>query len=101
VSAGYTYTTIQAGPDEPVRIGVLCYLDDAASIRVCGQDNDRPQLWIAHGDVSVTILPTLGQVTAADARIARDLADKAAAYAAEVERLRAEHDAKAAADSAA
>jgi hypothetical protein len=95
VSAGYTYTTIQAGPGEPVRIGVLCYLDDAASIRVCGQGDDRPHLWIAHGDVSVSILPTLGQVTEADARIARDLADKAAAYAAEVERLRTEHEAKA------
>ena len=101
MSAGYTYTTITSGPDEPVRIGVSFHLDDAAWIRVCGLDDDRPQLSIMHGEVGVDFLPTPGRVTEADARIARDLADKAAVYAADVERLRAEQDARAESDAAA
>ena len=48
----------------------------------------RPFLSVSHGDVSVHIGPrTDAEVTAEDARIARKLADQAASYAAEVERL--------------
>jgi len=90
VSAGHTYTTITSGPGKPARIDVLVYPDEAARIRVCGLDDGTPQLWISYGDVDVTFLPTLGPVTATDARIARDLAAKAAAYAAAVERLHTE-----------
>jgi hypothetical protein len=101
VSAGYTYTTIRSQPDDRIRIDVLVYPDDAVRIRVCGLDEDKPQFWIAYGDVDVTFLPTSGQITETDARIARELPDKAAIYAAEVERLHAEHEARAAADTAA
>lgn len=101
MNAGYTCTTITSGPEEPVRIGVSFYLDDAARIRVYGLDNDRPQFSITHGEVDVTFLMPHGPVTEDHARIARELADKAAVYAVDIERLRAEHDAKAAADTAA
>ena len=98
---GYTFTTITGGPEEPTRIEGSFYLDDAARIRLYGLDDDRPQLGIAHGHVEVTFHPGGGRVTEDDARLARELADKAATYAAEVERLRAEHDARAATGSAA
>jgi hypothetical protein len=101
VSEGYTYTTISSGPDGPTRIGMAFYPDHTARIRACGLHNDRPALCIVHGDVDVTFAPTPGPVTATDARLARKLADQAAAYAAEVERLHNEHEAEAAADSAA
>jgi hypothetical protein len=88
VSAGYTYTTLSAHPGEPVQVGVLLHLDELAWISVPGIGSGRPHLSIAHGDVSVAILPSSpDEVTAADARIARTLADKAATYAAEIERL--------------
>jgi len=91
---GYTYTTISAGPGEPTHITVSFYLDDAAWITVYGAGKGRPQLGIAHGEVSVNIAPRAeGIGTAEDVRIARTLADKAAAYAAEVERLAASTDA--------
>jgi archaellum component FlaG (FlaF/FlaG flagellin family) len=45
---------------------------------------------VSHGDVSVIIAPACaGQATEQDARLARRLADEAAAYAAEIERLAA------------
>jgi hypothetical protein len=96
VSGGYTYTTIVAGPDEPVRIEVSFYLDDAARIRNYDTGRDRPQFGIQHGDVEVTFAIGHGRVSEDDARLARELADKAAIYAAEVERLRAECVARAA-----
>ena len=92
--AGYTYTMISAGPSEPTRITVSFYLDAAAWITMYGAGKGRPQLSIAHGEVSVNIAPRAEDiVTAEDARIARTLADKAAAYATEVERLSASNDA--------
>ena len=101
MSAGYSYTTIVSGADEPTRIELSFRLDDAAWIKVCGLDNDQPQLCIRHGHTSVDFMPTAGRVTEADARTARELADQAAIYAANVERLKAEQDARAAADAAA
>jgi hypothetical protein len=86
---GYTYTTLSGGPEEPVRVGVSFHLDDRAWICVAGAENGRPHLVIAHGDVSVSVGLAPDQVTAEDARIARHLADQAAEYAAEVERLSA------------
>ena len=83
----YTYTTITAGRQDPVRIAVSFYLDEHSWIRVCGAAENRPILTVAHGDVSVTIAPRTAGLTPADAAIARSLADQAARYATEVERL--------------
>jgi hypothetical protein len=94
VSAGYSYTTITSGPEEPTKIGVSFYLDDAAWIRAFGEERERPQLSIRHGQVDASFTPTLGPITEADVRIARQLADQAALYAALVERLKAEQDAR-------
>ena len=93
MSAGYTYTTISADPGEPARVGVSFYLDGRAWITVAGLDTDRPHLGVSLGEVSVRIGPASDAVTADDARIARCLADQAAIYAAEVERLHAANNA--------
>jgi len=84
---GYSYTTLSGGPDEPVRVKVSFYLDARAWITVPGIKAGQPLLTIAFGDVSVRFGPAAEQVTEQDARIARTLADHAAIYAAEVERL--------------
>jgi hypothetical protein len=88
MSEGYTYTTLSGGPDKPMNVTVSFYLDDLAWMRVVGADTGRPLLCISHGEVSVNVGPAApGLVTAEDARIARSLADLAAEYASEVERL--------------
>jgi len=87
MSGGYSYTTLSADRDLPVRVSVAFYLDDGAWIRVSGAGTDRPHLGVSYGDVSVTIGPVPGQVTAENARVARRLAGLAADYAAAVERL--------------
>jgi hypothetical protein len=84
---GYTYTTLSGGPDEPVRVRVSFYLDSAAWIRVPGVAEGKPHLVVEHGDVSVSFSPSPGDVSAEDARLARELADRAAEYAAVIERL--------------
>jgi hypothetical protein len=89
MSGGYTYTTIVTRREQPTRIGVSFYLDADAWITVPGAGTGTPHLTIAHGDVSVRIGPRADEVTAEDARIARNLADQAAIYAAAVERLAA------------
>jgi hypothetical protein len=89
MSAGYAYTTISTDPGEPGRIGVSFHLDSRAWITFCGQKDGRPQMSVSLGEVSVTICPAPGPATAEDARIARDLASKAADYAAAVEQLAA------------
>jgi hypothetical protein len=94
VSAGYSYTTITSAPEEPTRIGVSFYLDDAAWIRAIGEERERPQLSIRHGHVDADFALPPGSITEAGARIARTLADQAALYAAQVERLKAEQDAR-------
>jgi hypothetical protein len=63
------------------------YLDGGAWIEVYGAGEGKPHLNISVGEASVNICPQPQGVTAGDARIARRLADKAAAYAAEIERL--------------
>jgi hypothetical protein len=79
MSAGYSYATISTHPGEPSRIGVSLYLDSRAWIASCGQEAGRPQLTVSLGEVSVGVFPAPGPATAEDARIARDLASKAAA----------------------
>ena len=93
---GYTYTTISASTGDPARIAVAFYLDAAARMHVYGRGGDRPQFGIAHGDVEVLFLVPHNQVGQADVELARELADKAASYAAEVSRLHAEGEARAA-----
>jgi hypothetical protein len=93
VSDGYTYTTISAHPGDPVRVGVSFYLDEHAHLMVAGAGQGSPHLHVSHGDVSASFGPACpDQVTEQDARIARSLADKAAEYAAAVERLAAGSD---------
>jgi hypothetical protein len=94
VSGGYSYTTIVAAADEPTRIEVSFHLDDSAWVRAYGLDEDRPQFTIRHGDVATTFAPTPGRITEDDARMARELANQAATYAAGVERLKANQDAR-------
>jgi len=101
MSSGYTYTSISARPGEPTRIGVSFYLDQDAWIVVPGAGTDKPHLTIAHGDVSVHIGPCADQVTSEDAKIARNLADQAATYATEIERLAAGNEMGEAGSSAA
>jgi hypothetical protein len=86
---GYSYTTLSGRLGEPVRVAVSFYLDGRAWIAVPGAGTDELHLHLSYGDVSVSIGPTPGRVTAEDARIARELAGKAAEYAAEIERLHA------------
>jgi hypothetical protein len=93
MSGGYTYTSISAEPGEATRIGVSFYLDADAWIVVAGAGSDRPHLAISHGDVSVAIAPRTEEITAEDAKIARNLADQADTYAAEIERLAAKNTA--------
>jgi hypothetical protein len=98
VSDGYTYTTLSAHRDEPVRVGVSFYLDDRAWIRFIAGDSAAPHLTISQADVSAQIGPASAtRITGQDARLARELADRAAEYAAAIERLAAEHDGPAAA----
>jgi hypothetical protein len=86
-ATSYTHTTISAGPDEPIRIGVSFYLDGQSHIGLSGAGSDHPFLSVMHGEVWVRISPRTQDVSAADAVIARKLADEAVRYAAEVERL--------------
>ena len=83
----YTCTTITAGPDEPTMIGVSFHLDEHSVIGLTGAGTDRPFLSIMHGDVWVRVSARIEGITAADAQIARKLADLAVQYAAEIERL--------------
>jgi hypothetical protein len=89
MSGGYTYTTIATRREEPAKITVSFYLDEDAWIVVPGAGTASPHLTIAHGDVTVSVGPRSDAVTAEDAVIARRLADQAAHYAAEIERLAA------------
>jgi hypothetical protein len=90
MSSGGTYTTLSADLGQPVRVGVSFHLDGRAWIAVPGTGTGKPHLHVSHGDVMVRFCPRdSGAVTGEDARIARELADKAAEYAVEIERLHA------------
>ena len=95
MSGGYSYATIVSAADEPTRIEVSFYLDDAAEIRVYGLGRDQPHLAVKYGQVGVDFSPTMGRITEADTRVACELASQAAIYAADLERLKAEQDARA------
>jgi hypothetical protein len=87
MSDGYTYTTLSSRLGEPVQVSVSFHLDQDAWIEVPGTATGKPHLSVAHGDVSVSIGPASpDQVTEQDARLARKLAERAATYAAAVER---------------
>jgi hypothetical protein len=88
MSEGYTYTTLSGGPGEPIKVGVSFYLDEQAWITVCGIKAEKPHLTVEHGDVHVRFAPRSDKkITPEDAQMARTLADQAAIYAAEIERL--------------
>jgi hypothetical protein len=89
MSEGYAYTSISVRPGKPATVGLSLYLDGTTWIEVYGAGEGKPHLNISVGEASVNIAPQPQGITAADARIARRLADKAAAYAAELERLSA------------
>jgi hypothetical protein len=90
VSGGYDYTTLTGGRDEPVQVRVSFYLDDPAWIRfITGESG--PHLVVSQGEVSAVFGPaSAARVTGEDVRLARELADRAAEYAAEIERLASE-----------
>jgi hypothetical protein len=90
MSDGYSYTTISAHPGEPVKVAVSFYLDHRARIDTYAGGRTAPHLTVQLADVSVSIGPAHpGQVSTEDAQLARRLADEAATYAAEIERLAA------------
>jgi hypothetical protein len=87
----YSHTTIYSRPGEPTHIGVSFLLDTTAWIAAIGVGKDRCHLHIDHGDVTVNIGPIdATQLTATDVTVARRLADAAATYLAECDRLLAE-----------
>ena len=88
MSDGYTYTTISARPGERPGSRWRSTSTSTPGSPCPAADEGRPHLHIAHGEVSVSISPPAGTVTAEDVVIARRLADQAAEYAAEIERLR-------------
>ena len=90
MSDGYTYTTISARPGERPRIGVAFYLDEHAWITVPGTDERQAApAHRARRGVGVASARAAEAITAEDVVIARRLADQAAEYAAEIERLAA------------
>jgi hypothetical protein len=93
MSEGYAYTSISVRPGKPATVGMSLYLDGGAWIEMYGAGKGKPHLNISVGEASVNICPQPEGITAADAWIARRLADKAAAYAAELERLSAASEA--------
>ena len=95
MNGGYSYTSITSAVDEPTRIEVSLYLDEAACIQVYGLGRDQVHLTVRYGQVGVDFSPTMGRITEADTRVARELASQATIYAADLERLKAEQDAKA------
>jgi hypothetical protein len=101
VSAGYSYTTITSGREEATRIGVSFHLDGISWVRACGLDTDRPQLDIDHGQVTARFSPVPDVISETDVRVARQLADQAALYAAAVERVHAQQAAQDATGTAA
>lgn len=101
MTGGYTYTTIAARREQPVKITVSFYLDEDAWIVVPGAGTASPHLTISHGDVTVSVATRSNAVTADDAVLARRLADQAAQYAAEIERLAAQQQADSAGTTAA
>jgi hypothetical protein len=93
MNEGYAYTSISVRSGKPATVGMSLYLDGRTWIEMYGAGEGKPHLNIAVGEASVNIAPQPQGITAADARIARRLADKAAAYAAELERLAAASEA--------
>jgi hypothetical protein len=64
------------------------------TVATCATYHDEaPILTLVTGQMSLNLtVPGRGSVTAAEAGFARDLADRAATFAAECERLAAEHE---------
>lgn len=83
----YSYTTVSVQPDGKARVSVALHPDESMVV-LCSQGGARAQIAVLHCDASVTVCPTDPQApTGADVRAARELAERFAAYADEVERL--------------
>ncbi|MFG2018598.1 hypothetical protein [Actinomadura geliboluensis] len=87
----YSYTTVQVEPDGSAAVHVSLHPDESVSVlAVTGYG--RAQISVRHARANVTITPTNPTTpTAEDVRIARQLAESFAAYAAEVGRLHVEN----------
>ncbi|MFA1548802.1 hypothetical protein [Actinomadura chokoriensis] len=83
----YSYTTVQVDPDGTARVHVA--LHPGEDVRVyCTPGRDRAQISVMHARADVTFCPTNPTApTAEDVRVARQLAESFATYAADVERL--------------
>ncbi|MUN42853.1 hypothetical protein [Actinomadura litoris] len=83
----YSYTTIQVERDGTADVHVSLHPDEWMSV-LCVTGRERAYLSISHAKASVTVCPTRPDApTAGDLRVARQLAEAFAVYAAEVERL--------------
>ncbi|WP_141973760.1 hypothetical protein [Actinomadura hallensis] len=85
----YSYTTVQVEPDGTALTSVTMHPDERVSVLV-PRGKNRAQISVTHAYAHVCIAPTRATApTADDVRVARQLAESFAAYAAEVERLHA------------
>ncbi|WP_344208901.1 hypothetical protein, partial [Actinomadura livida] len=80
----YSYTTLTVDPDGTTAVHVTLRPDEQISL-LCLRDRGRAQLGISHARADVTITPTNPTApTAQDVRVAHQLAELFARYAAEV-----------------
>ncbi|NVI86844.1 hypothetical protein [Actinomadura sp. BRA 177] len=87
----YSYTTVRVEPDGSAAVHVSLHPDASVSV-LAGTGYDRAQISVSHARADVTFCPTNPTApTSSDVRIARQLAESFATYAAEVERLHIEN----------
>jgi hypothetical protein len=87
METSYSYTTVLVEPDGSTLTHVSLHPDGRMSM-MCPRGGDRAQITLSHARADVTIAPTNATApTAEDLRVARQLAELFARYAAEVERL--------------
>jgi hypothetical protein len=79
---------VRFGQDGPIVVRSYLRLTASTHIQCCTYDDAAPILTIHDGRVDITITnPGKGEVTADDVTFGRQLAEAAARYAAELERL--------------
>ena len=95
-----TTASVRFGTDGTAKVQSYVRLTDSTWIRCCTYDDHGPILTINDGPAEITITnPGRGEVTGDDVQFGRLLAEAAARYAAELERLAAtNHTAAAAGD---
>ena len=91
-----TSASIRFGTNGEATVQSYVRLTASTWIRCCTYDDAAPILTITDGAADITITnPGQGEVTADDVRFGRELADAAARYAAELEKLAAKDQAAA------